>query len=114
MSRGEKGCFKKWELIEEVKTPLVCANIMLLQHDFLSEAHCSAQSRSSPFSGKIYPSASPFLEILGFPWGCRSIYSHQRAGQLCGQILRTQYPVPPPPLSSAAPQPRQVSSQGWT
>lgn len=49
-----KGDVNKWELVEEVETPLVCTNILLLLHDFLSKAHSIQQVPS--FSGKIYPS----------------------------------------------------------
>lgn len=45
-----KGDVNKRELLEEVETPLVCTNILLLLHDFLSKAHSIQQV--SPFQGK--------------------------------------------------------------
>lgn len=42
-----KGDVSKWELLEEVETPLVCTNILLLLHDFLSKSHSIQQVPSS-------------------------------------------------------------------
>ena len=78
-----RGAINKRELVDEVKTHLVCVNVLLLLHDLLSKAYSSPHNEAS-FSGKIRPSAH-FPEILGFPWDCRSPYSHQRVGQLCGK-----------------------------
>lgn len=41
----------------------------------------------------LYSFFSPFPEILGFQWDCSSTYSHQRAGQLCGQEEPRAWPT---------------------
>lgn len=41
----------------------------------------------------LYSFLSPFPEILGFQWDCSSTYSHQRAGQLCGQEESRAWPT---------------------
>lgn len=84
------GVVNRWELTEDIKTYVICAN-NLIWHELLSKAHYCPDKASSPFSGKVHSCMSPFLRIFGFQWSCRSKYSHQRADQLCSQGQKTRY-----------------------